>query len=197
MIERQTERRINELHNELTGLLNSSLDKAIEIGLLLTEKKAELKHGQFGKWIEENLVFSDRTARNYIKLFENKDKLLTAGSITEAYKMLEPVKAETVSDFKKHLPEAGMVTIIRTNNKRHTDFFIYPHQESGYFKRVWFDLDDAPESNVGLNYDKRGVCESVLLQFLERTYKNQRPEIEKVSQKLMESFTKELEALAT
>ena len=36
-----TAQKINSLHNELTGLLNNSLQKAIEIGQLLTEKKSD------------------------------------------------------------------------------------------------------------------------------------------------------------
>lgn len=74
---------------------------ALEIGQLLTEKKAELKHGEFGKWITDNLAFTDRTARNYMRLYENKDKILQSGSISEAYQMLEAPKTETVSDLEQ------------------------------------------------------------------------------------------------
>lgn len=101
-----TAQKINALHNDIESLLNQGINKAIEIGELLTAKKTELPHGEFGKWITDNLIFSDRTARNYMRLFENKDKALTAGNISEAYKMLAEPKTETVSDLEP-LQEPG------------------------------------------------------------------------------------------
>jgi hypothetical protein len=81
-----TAQKINELHQGLTVLLHQGIEKAIEIGELLTLKKAELKHGEFGAWIKDNLVFTDRSARNYMRLYDNRDKVLEAGNISEAYK---------------------------------------------------------------------------------------------------------------
>jgi hypothetical protein len=94
-----TAQQINVLHESLLSQLRQSVETVVEIGKLLTEKKTELPHGAFGTWIKDNLIFTDRTARNYIKLFQNKDKVLQAGSIAEAYKMLEAPKTETVSDL--------------------------------------------------------------------------------------------------
>lgn len=95
----RSEEKINTLHNEIAGLLHEGIEKAIEIGELLTAKKKELQHGEFGTWIKDNLIFTDRTARNYMRLFENKLKVLEAGNISGAYKILEAFKTETVSDF--------------------------------------------------------------------------------------------------
>jgi len=94
-----TATKINDLHRDLETLLHTGIEKAVEIGQLLTEKKTELKHGEFGNWIKANLIFTDRTARNYMNLYENKDKVLQAGNISEAYKMLGEGKTETVSDL--------------------------------------------------------------------------------------------------
>ncbi len=94
-----TAHEINTLHEGLLGLLSQGIEKAVRIGELLTAKKAELKHGEFIPWIKENLVFTDRTARNYMTLFENKDKALEAGNVTEAYKMLAEHKTEIISDL--------------------------------------------------------------------------------------------------
>lgn len=98
-LKKTTEQRINELHEGLNKLLHTGIDMALEIGQLLTEKKAELKHGEFGQWIRDNLTFTDRTARNYMTLWENKDKALQASNLSEAYKMLSEPKTENVSDF--------------------------------------------------------------------------------------------------
>lgn len=108
-----TAKKINELHDSLMGQLKRTIETAIEIGQLLTEKKAELKHGEFGQWIQDNLVFTDRTAQRYIKLFENKEKVLQAGNVTEAYKMLGEGKNDTVSDLDKTETVSDFVVLLR------------------------------------------------------------------------------------
>ena len=87
-------KKIITLHTEITEALKSSLEKAILIGQLLIEQKEKLKHGEFTSWIKKNLPFTDRTARNYIKLFNNKDMLKTesVSDLNSAYKLLEAPK---------------------------------------------------------------------------------------------------------
>lgn len=94
---------IVNLHNEITGILKISLDKAIRIGELLTEQKETLAHGQFTGWIKENLPFTDRTARNYMRFYENRELLKTENisDLTSAQKLLAPV---TLTDTEhKHI----------------------------------------------------------------------------------------------
>jgi hypothetical protein len=85
---------INEivsLHNEISGLLKMSLKKAIRIGELLSEQKASLKHGEFIPWIKANLPFTERTAQNYMRLYQHRDQLKneTVSYLTEGYKLLQ------------------------------------------------------------------------------------------------------------
>lgn len=108
-IQKITANEINQLHGELIGLFRQSIDKAVQIGERLTEVKKSLPHGEFTSWMKEHISFSDRTGRNYMKLFNNKDKALEAGSISEAYRLIDG-KTETVSDMKpligtKRLPK--------------------------------------------------------------------------------------------
>jgi len=100
-----TEQRINSLHEGLKALLQRGIEQALEIGKLLTEKKSELKHGQLGPWIRDNLIFSERTAQRYMSLFENRSKIEGADSISEAYKMLSE-KSDTVT----HLEQPGSLS---------------------------------------------------------------------------------------
>jgi len=95
-----TAQEINTLHKGLESLLHQSIDIALQIGELLTAKKAELKHGEFGPWIKDNLIFSNRTAQRYMNLFENRSKIIDAGNISEAYKMLSE-KSDTVTDLEQ------------------------------------------------------------------------------------------------
>lgn len=43
---------------------------AIEIGRRLYEAKTMVPHGKWGKWLEENVDYSDRTAQNLIAVYE-------------------------------------------------------------------------------------------------------------------------------
>ena len=70
--------RITELHAEIGGYLKMTLDKAIEIGGLLAEQKADLDHGEWLPWISENLSFSERLARDYMRFYDHREELKTA-----------------------------------------------------------------------------------------------------------------------
>lgn len=83
-IEKTRTQEIVRLHSEVVGHLRQSLEKAIRIGLLLSEQKQLLKHGEFTPWLEANIPFTDRTARNYMRLYRERDR----------------IKTETVSDLK-------------------------------------------------------------------------------------------------
>ncbi len=86
--------KINRLHDEICASLKVGLEKAIRIGGLLMEKKAELAHGQWLPWIKQHMVFSQPTAFNYMNVCKNKDKLLTVNNLKEAYRLLAPPKQE-------------------------------------------------------------------------------------------------------
>ncbi len=85
---------IRDLHSEIEGYLKVSLGKAIRIGELLAGMKEHLPYGQFTPWVENALPFTDRTARNYMNLFHNRDRLKTetVSDLTSAYKLLEAPK---------------------------------------------------------------------------------------------------------
>lgn len=78
------------LHGEIMDAYRVGLDKAIRIGELLTQEHAKLKHGEWLPWVDANLPFTDRTARNYIRVFENQDrlKLESVSDLGSAYKLL-------------------------------------------------------------------------------------------------------------
>ncbi len=47
-LEKTTVQHIVKLHSQIIADLKRSLDSAIQIGHLLSEQKASLKHGEFG-----------------------------------------------------------------------------------------------------------------------------------------------------
>jgi DNA-directed RNA polymerase subunit F len=85
-----TAEEINRLHQDLQSLAMQSLDHAIRIGELLSNVKTQLPHGRWIPWLNSNVKFSERTARNYISVFEHRTALKSArvADLTEAYKLL-------------------------------------------------------------------------------------------------------------
>jgi len=93
-LEKSNIEEITKLHYEICDSLKITIDKAIRIGELLFEQKEKLKHGEFIPWIQKNLPFSDRTARRYMTVFDNREKLKTdrVSNLNTAYKLLEEPK---------------------------------------------------------------------------------------------------------
>jgi hypothetical protein len=92
--------RVNALHAEIGGALRLSLQKAIEIGGLLTEAKRQAGHGAFGEWLSDNVAFTDRTARRYMALFENRERLLKSDTVSDlrsAYRLLSAPEKPSVT----------------------------------------------------------------------------------------------------
>lgn len=68
---------------------------SIEIGKRLVEAKAMLPHGDWGKWLDESVNYSQRTANNLMKLYEEygKGQSLEEGNISQAIAKLNYTQA--------------------------------------------------------------------------------------------------------
>lgn len=55
---------------EIRALTATMLSNVIEIGRRMVEAKGMLPHGEFGSWLQENTGYSQRTANNFMRLFE-------------------------------------------------------------------------------------------------------------------------------
>ena len=79
--------RVLKLHGELESMARTSLEKAIEIGGLLTDIKNSVK---FRPWLAENVPFGKSVAYRYINLYSRREELSQSGtlSVNEAYKLL-------------------------------------------------------------------------------------------------------------
>ncbi len=67
--------KIKAAYDAVQKTLESGLTKAIEAGEHLAAAKELVGHGGWAKWVERNCGFSYRTARSYIRVYENRDKL--------------------------------------------------------------------------------------------------------------------------
>lgn len=74
IIEAENVRDIDIVTNEINSLLSQAqcllLTFAIEIGRRLHEAKSLLPHGEWGNWLKEKVGFSQSSANNYMKIFE-------------------------------------------------------------------------------------------------------------------------------
>jgi hypothetical protein len=86
---------VNRLHGEICDTARTTVEKAIRIGQLLAEQKGHLKHGEWLPWLDANVTFTDRTARNYLRVFENREqlKLENVSDLAGAYAAMLPQKA--------------------------------------------------------------------------------------------------------
>lgn len=61
-------------------------NNTVSLGLYLASVKEQLPHGEFGKWIEDNVGFSERTARRYMKVYKFREDFMTCETIEESDK---------------------------------------------------------------------------------------------------------------
>lgn len=91
------------------------LESAIEIGRRLTEAKGMLPHGEWGRWLSEEVSFSQSTAGNLMRIYEEyaADQLTLDGAVansqtignlsyTKALKLLALPAEERESFAKEH-----------------------------------------------------------------------------------------------
>ena len=79
---------INRLHVAILEADRKTVSNAIEIGKLLTEQKARLKHGEWLRWFDTNIQFDRSTGENYRTLYRQREKIGNLPNLTEAYRVL-------------------------------------------------------------------------------------------------------------
>jgi hypothetical protein len=125
-LEKSLVEEIKKLHSEVISHLKMTIPQAIRIGELLGQQKGRLGHGAFGKWIEENLPFTDRTARNYMRLYNEKDRLLkteTVSDLKSAYNLLTDHKEKNLIEEMKHIISLQEKSILLYDEGRCDSYF--------------------------------------------------------------------------
>jgi hypothetical protein len=93
-------RKIRECHQELIASARMTLIRAIRCGELLYQAKQQVNHGDWLSWLEKHCTdISERTARNYMVLYENLDDLkLKSAEFADLgiYGALELIKGRTL-----------------------------------------------------------------------------------------------------
>lgn len=85
---------INEEHSQIIASYKHTVEHAIKAGELLTRVKNMCHHGEFLLIVNSKFPFSERTARNYMKVFEHSNKTASVADLQEAYKLIESEEAK-------------------------------------------------------------------------------------------------------
>lgn len=100
---------INQHHAIAQAKAGEAIHHAKEAGRLLLEVKAALPHGEFGKWLEQNITVSVRQAQRYIAVAEGKQvpiRALASKSDTVSY-LTDAAPTTTVWPTPEWMPEDG------------------------------------------------------------------------------------------
>ena len=96
---------IIDLHREIENHLRQSLMKVIRVGGLLDREEANFKKGEFGAWAATNFPFNVSRAREYIRLYRErerfKEKAIPEWSLKRAYEVLVEHREESLSSKVK------------------------------------------------------------------------------------------------
>lgn len=89
--EKQILHDIKVLYQQIQKDSEQSLQRCIELGSILEKQKEVLGHGNFIQWVVEFLPFSERSSRNYLCLYKNREKIKENNikSLNEAYQLLK------------------------------------------------------------------------------------------------------------
>ena len=83
-----------ERAKEIVNLSHRTVEDAIRIGQLLAEQKEEMPHGDFLKWIANELPFKADTAERFMSMWLYRDKIRSLRNLQEAYTAVKQLKSE-------------------------------------------------------------------------------------------------------
>ena len=158
---------IIQLHNSILTKLEESLADAITIGGLLFEQKKLVKHGQFTKWVKENLPFKIRTAQRYMKLAAYQEALEEKGvtSITDAY---YHVFSEPISDEIMEADDGLATSIVTTTQSVDLDKIKLPKKTpKGLVSKIGLDKDTVNDvvNGTGLGWENcKGTYSKIIVE---------------------------------
>jgi hypothetical protein len=98
---------INDEHRRCGEALLTALDHAMRAGDLLIQAKAEIGHGNWQAWIEENFEGSLRSAQDYMRLAKNRETIEAEKARSSAPLGIDRALRAIAAPNQKKLPEAS------------------------------------------------------------------------------------------
>lgn len=90
--------RANQAHNFACEAGTRTIKALITCGEILFLKKQSLAHGRWLPWVRQHLDFSEKTAQNYLRVYQHRDEILQA----QAQSLLGALTI--ISDTKRMTP---------------------------------------------------------------------------------------------
>ena len=149
-----TVHRIRELAADLEKLGKTALEKAIEAGTLLRKCKASLAHGTWLPWLEENFAFTDRTARNWMRISEASasGKLETVSDLSEAYRIATEPK-ERLERSPIALPRIGERLILLSPIHGDLTVAAFEPMDEAFMQVSWIKKTEVLSTRRGIRRD--------------------------------------------
>jgi hypothetical protein len=110
-----TEDRIYYLQKQINLNLRNAVENAIEMGGILIKMKSNKRHGEWKSYVKKFMPFSPRMASSYMRMFEDRDKLSSARSISESIGLLSTPKEKCISLLPKKKVQVETVETVETN----------------------------------------------------------------------------------
>ena len=134
--------KINGKQDVLESSMKSTLMTAWEMGELLIDAKALVKHGEWAGWLKDNVAVKPSQCKNYMKLrndFESNSQLTGFLSIDEALGYTKPKKEKEIVNkapkAQKGNPESNGAMIAREFIDSGYDFSVLP-EKNGHTGRI-------------------------------------------------------------
>lgn len=143
---------IKQEHTLAVNSARTAIEHAHKAGELLTEAKKQVKHGQWGQWMKDNLPFSERTAQAYMRV--SKTQLSADLSIDETLALM--------AKPKKELPVFNLGDYVAFSHKPTNQGFIYyciaEHPDhKGYYLLSKMEFFKGENSGGVQTWSKRGI----------------------------------------
>jgi hypothetical protein len=84
---------INHAHEIAMNWAQTAIDRAIEVGRLLSEAKSLVAHGEWRSWVEANCAFQERQAQRYMRAYERREAIKSNASSEDAFASLNDALA--------------------------------------------------------------------------------------------------------
>ena len=121
----------NELHTQIIASPAETLTLSKQLGDLLKSVKADLLHGSFTEWCKTTLTFSGRTARDYMRISDNWDKLehSDADSVRSAMQLLKDINVDSLHAYiQSSSTDKDSYLVDHQNGSTDKDSYLVDHQ---------------------------------------------------------------------
>lgn len=104
-----SDRSPEEIAEDIRQCLKKTAQNFIEVGNLLLEAKSKVSHGEWGKWLKENISFSHQTANKFMQVALRFSNYASTRNLNSAQMFeLLPLPKKHTDDFFAEKDNAGV-----------------------------------------------------------------------------------------